>query len=188
MPVDAPTREKFTEQRGELRQVGGGRPAEVPKESRHEQCEPRPRADVADDAVPVGKAEVAKRDGRNDVDVEAVRLHPHAAAVASEQRPGLVERARLGVRRRPTLGVVDHQMAVHRDVSSFEQSLDDGQPYGQVGHEVVVHHVAVHPVARRVGDRVGKTVAVVAPGREAREVPAVTTRRLVERAAEVENL
>ncbi len=37
-------------------------------------------------------------------------------------------------------------MAVDRQLAPGKERLDHGQPEGQVGHEVVVHHVDVHPV------------------------------------------
>ena len=59
---------------------------------------------------------------------------------------GDVVGAGLGVRGRPAVRVVDHQMAVHRDVGRLQQRLDHRQPDGQVRYEVVVHHVDVQPV------------------------------------------
>ncbi len=69
---------------------------------------------------------------------------------------GDVVGAGLGVRRRPTLRVLDHQMAVERDVGRLQQALHDRQTQGQVRHEVVVHDIDVQPVGAggtRLGDR-----------------------------------
>ena len=62
-----------------------------------------------------------------------------------------------GVRRCPAVRVLDHQVRVQRQVGRLREALEDRQPEGQVGHEVVVHHVDVHPVgARDPADLVGQ--------------------------------
>ena len=63
--------------------------------------------------------------------------------------------ASLGIGRGPTVGVADHEVGIHGQTGVGEHRLDHGQPPGQVGHEVVVHHVDVDPVrsARTVGTR-----------------------------------
>ena len=57
-----------------------------------------------------------------------------------------VVRARLGVADRPPVRVVDHEVAVERDVGRRQQRLDHRQAEGEVRHEVGVHHVDVQPV------------------------------------------
>ena len=90
---------------------------------------------------------------------------------------GDVVGARLGVRRRPPVGVVDHQMAVHRDVGPLEQALHHRQPDGQVRHEVVVHHVDMHPVGAVHGRRlVGRAGRSRRPGSTARSAGRCTWR------------
>ena len=41
------------------------------------------------------------------------------------------------------VGVLDHQVAVERQVGGFAQALDDRRPDGDVGHEMAVHDVHV---------------------------------------------
>ena len=59
---------------------------------------------------------------------------------------GDAARAGLGVAGRPAVRVLDHQVAVERQRAGLRQPLDDRQPEREVGHEVVVHDVDVHPV------------------------------------------
>ena len=59
---------------------------------------------------------------------------------------GDVVGARLGVRRCPAVGVLDHQMAIHRNVAGGQQTFHHRQPDRQVRHEMCVHHVDVQPV------------------------------------------
>ena len=56
----------------------------------------------------------------------------------------------LRVFRGPTVGVLDHQVHVDRQVGDLADALDDGLAKGEVRHEVVVHHVDMHEVG--VGD------------------------------------
>ena len=66
---------------------------------------------------------------------------------------GDVVGARFGVRRRPAVRVVDHQMAIHRDGRGGQQALHHRQADRQVRHEVAVHHIDVQPVGAGHGGR-----------------------------------
>ena len=50
------------------------------------------------------------------------------------------------VRRRPTVGLFDHQVNVQDLVGDLAERFDDRQSECQIRHEVVVHHVDVNPV------------------------------------------
>jgi hypothetical protein len=43
-------------------------------------------------------------------------------------------------------GILDHQVAIHRNVTGGQQALHHRQPDRQVRHEVRVHHIDVQPV------------------------------------------
>ena len=77
---------------------------------------------------------------------------------------GDVGGAGLGVVRRPAVGVVDHEVAVERQVGGRVQALHHRQPERQVGDEVRVHHVDVQPVG--AVDRVGGVGQAREVGRE----------------------
>ncbi len=54
--------------------------------------------------------------------------------------------ASLGVRRRPAVGVLDHQMAIHRNVAGGQQTFHHRQADRQVRHEMRIHDIDVQPV------------------------------------------
>ena len=52
----------------------------------------------------------------------------------------------LGVRRRPAVRLLDHQVDVKRLVGDLANGFDDREPQREVGYEVVVHYVDVYRV------------------------------------------
>ena len=111
------------------------------------------------------------------------RATPTGLSVASAWN-GDVVGAGLRVGRRPPVRVVDHQMAVHRDVGDREQALHHRQSQRQIRHEVVVHHVDVHPVGAVHGRRPRRPAGRSRrPGSTARSAGAATCGRLLDSSA-----
>src|SRR5699024_4273978 len=73
----------------------------------------------------------------------AGQLHRSAGGLEVEGHRG---GAGLGVHRGLGVGLVDHQVGVDGKGAALHDLLDHGGAEGQVGHEVVVHHVHVHAV------------------------------------------
>ena len=82
-------------------------------------------------------------DGRQRLGDLAARLEVHRDAIGTG-------RAELGHQPR---GLLDHEMNVHLGAGKVAHRAHHDRPKGEVGHEVVVHHVAVHPVTRGVDQR-----------------------------------
>ena len=62
------------------------------------------------------------------------------------------------------LGLLDHQVDVEWKLRCAPHRLRDDRTDGDVGHEVTVHHVDVHPVGAAHLDRIARCQAEFAPG------------------------
>ena len=58
----------------------------------------------------------------------------------------------IGVVGSPSFGIVNHQMAIQRELSFSRNCLRNGQPETEIRHEMTIHHIHMDPVS--VGNRV----------------------------------
>ena len=112
-----------------------------------------------EEQVDVGEMRLRGGERRARLDREP---HPRAALAHGAQRARHVRAglemhdelvgSRLAKRRREPRRLLDHQVHVEESVRQFAHRLDEDRPEGEVRHEVVVHDVAVDPVARGIGE------------------------------------